>query len=629
MKKQLFVIAALAATFSAAAALPQTDLIASPKFKAPRYEGTTQNSVTYSYCQGNEIMGIGTGVSLQTLGVAIEIPENVAASFKGNKITAINCGIGQSSNKNITVFISEDLSAAPGYTQAASITQKSWNMVDLAVPYEITGKRFYVGYTVMTRSTTDYPLGFDGIPTASQLGDNISQNNVWMHVGTQFGNATLQAIISGESLEANNVALTGGEAPLYVKPGESFSITATALNVGTVDVTSLTFSAQVGSTKFETVDSKVSPSTITTGGMATVTVSGLVASEESRTLPVTITVKEVNGETNVPHNTYTMTTLSIESGYERAVVAEEWTGTWCGWCPRGIVGMGYMQENYGDKGFIGIAAHNEDAMAIDAYQYIINVYSEGFPGAIVNRMISVDPNKAELAAAYNIIRDIPAVGTVEVTASVSETTPSTIDVVAQSTFNLDMTGNPFSLIVVLKEDQVGPYPQTNYFAGGQNGKMDGWESKSSRVNTVFDDVARAIEGPFGIQNSLPGTITKDKTYTYKTVLSTANVADVNNCSVVVMILDNNDGTIENAGIAHVAGGADVNDVFGEEAALDVRASGNVVEIVGDCDYCSVYGIDGRVVKFVEGVSTVELPAGLYIVKAVGGGNSVTKKVSVR
>ena len=42
--------------------------------------------------------------------------------------------------------------------------------------------------------------------------------------------------------------------------------------------------------------------------------------------------------------------------YDRVTVVEEGTGTWCGWCVRGIVALEYMRENYPDK-FIGIGVH--------------------------------------------------------------------------------------------------------------------------------------------------------------------------------------------------------------------------------------------------------------------------------
>lgn len=48
------------------------------------------------------------------------------------------------------------------------------------------------------------------------------------------------------------------------------------------------------------------------------------------------------------------------TGYERKVVVEELTGTACGWCPRGLVGMKMLRDLYGDR-FIGVAVHQFNA----------------------------------------------------------------------------------------------------------------------------------------------------------------------------------------------------------------------------------------------------------------------------
>ena len=52
----------------------------------------------------------------------------------------------------------------------------------------------------------------------------------------------------------------------------------------------------------------------------------------------------------------------------RHSVVEEFTGTWCGNCPRGIVGMQRLEEDFGDR-FIGIAIHTGtgEPMVIPSY----------------------------------------------------------------------------------------------------------------------------------------------------------------------------------------------------------------------------------------------------------------------
>ena len=50
-----------------------------------------------------------------------------------------------------------------------------------------------------------------------------------------------------------------------------------------------------------------------------------------------------------------VTAQTAQEPFVRRSVVEEFTGTWCGHCPRGIVGMERLSEDFGDR-FIGIAS---------------------------------------------------------------------------------------------------------------------------------------------------------------------------------------------------------------------------------------------------------------------------------
>jgi thiol-disulfide isomerase/thioredoxin len=60
---------------------------------------------------------------------------------------------------------------------------------------------------------------------------------------------------------------------------------------------------------------------------------------------------------------------------------EEYTGTWCGWCPRGIVGLQLVNETYGDR-VQTIAVHYDDPMETSVYYSLL---PGSFPNATVNR----------------------------------------------------------------------------------------------------------------------------------------------------------------------------------------------------------------------------------------------------
>ena len=85
--------------------------------------------------------------------------------------------------------------------------------------------------------------------------------------------------------------------------------------------------------------------------------------------------------------------------FDRTVVIEEGTGTWCGWCIRGIVAMDYMKKTYGDK-FLGIAVHVNDVM--QSYDYAVGVNLSSFPGCNVQRKyFAQDVDQEKFVNFYN------------------------------------------------------------------------------------------------------------------------------------------------------------------------------------------------------------------------------------
>ena len=89
--------------------------------------------------------------------------------------------------------------------------------------------------------------------------------------------------------------------------------------------------------------------------------------------------------------------MACTEGYPSVCVEEEGTGTWCGWCIRGIAGLNQFADEYGDR-FIGIAVHtNNDPMKVDEYlnPFLAQSGIAGFPGAFFNRKITGDPYNRE------------------------------------------------------------------------------------------------------------------------------------------------------------------------------------------------------------------------------------------
>jgi hypothetical protein len=325
-------------------------------------------------------------------------------------------------------------------------------------------------------------------------------------------------------------------------------------------------------------------------------------------------------------------------------VIEEGTGPWCGWCPRGAVAMDQMYQNHPND-FIGIAVHNGDPMTVTEYDNGTDL--SGYPGCNVDRALLDESVSANLFESYyqeRISLAVPA----GLSMTVSGTTNKTINVSA--TFRTVFASANYRLGVVIIEDNVtgttSAYNQTNFYAGGANGAMGGYESLPNPVpaaSMVYDHVGRALLGGFsGQANSVPTTITDGlaASYTFNyTIPSTSNSA---NMSAVALLIDNATGEIVTAEKTSLSA-ANVNEL--ETIGLNVYpnpASGavNVSFEANNGDFViTLTDLQGRVISSKEMTnlngsqvvtfSTEDVASGSYIVTVATNGSKTTKNVVIK
>ena len=195
---------------------------------------------------------------------------------------------------------------------------------------------------------------------------------------------------------------------------------------------------------------------------------------------------------------------------------EEYTGTWCGWCIRGLVGMELMRETFGDD-FIGVAYHNGDAMQITT-NYPNNV--TGFPSAFLERNYSIDPLYGFGNVSGGIINDmrqmaaIEAIAGIDVTAKWTSADKTAIDVNVTSYFTSDYDNANFAIEVMLIADDLygtgSTWNQANYYSNyayyyADDPYLGPWTKKPASVTGIhFNDVLVGFSG--AIANSLPTSI---------------------------------------------------------------------------------------------------------------------------
>ena len=202
---------------------------------------------------------------------------------------------------------------------------------------------------------------------------------------SNYGVSALEVDLSGV---AANAAGISGIDNVYGQVGSSTDVTFTLLNHGYNGVKSLDYSYKVGdATGGGKIDlDKPLPAIYNSSTDVQISIPAMDAKGK---YPLTLTIDKINGEANGEATANEIEYTVYNSLPKRNPVMEEYTGTWCGWCPRGFVALELMNKLHPD--FIGLSYHNGDAMEVmSSSKYPTNV--SGFPSADIDRMYgAIDP----------------------------------------------------------------------------------------------------------------------------------------------------------------------------------------------------------------------------------------------
>lgn len=248
---------------------------------------------------------------------------------------------------------------------------------------------------------------------------------------------------------------------------------------------------------------------------------------------------------------------------------EEYTGTWCGWCVRGIVGMELLRETYGDD-FIGVAYHNGDAMEImNSNKFPNNIF--GYPSAFIDRTSEVDPlygfsntTTGAIVSAMEQFAAIEAIAGIDVKARWTSAERTAISVDVTSYFTIDDESGKYAIEVMLVADDLygsgTGWTQSNYYSGYSSYSNDpylgDWVRKPSSVSNVhFNDVLVGASGV--ISGSIPDSITayQDCPFNYTITLSSlpkpSLVQNKDNLHVIAVVVNKSNRKAINANRAYI------------------------------------------------------------------------------
>ncbi|MDE6447450.1 MAG: hypothetical protein K2L35_03940 [Muribaculaceae bacterium] len=611
-----------------------------------RKASATTKSFDFTYAfEPYTAMNLGANVVGGEIYQAFEFTEEYASLYAGCDITAINMinGVNDSSEKNeitdVTLYIMESVKGGVIYSQKAKVSEEAFakESVKLDTPYTIeAGKSFVVAYSFVPKSAQDYYLVVDGMannrPTPSYIGMKDGSEYSWILVNPQAGNACIGVTIESDKLPADGMDIYTAMAPDFVTPGDPFEATIYLYNTAYNDVETLEVEYIVGDAEPQTAEwsfAEPLPAMVLAGGE----LKDVVCNQTGPSIPLKLRISKVNGQPNIglyPDYYTEFTCLRKEDGYDRIILAEEGTGTWCGYCPAGIVFMEHLRNKYPEE-VIRVAIHagqsSPEPMQASSASALIEMFS-GFPQIVFNRTTQFSPtmqNPNEAFAEY-IETERRKAAVAEVSdLKVEFLAANHISMTAKSRFAIDVKNDlRYGVSFLITEDNVGPYKQTNYYAGGGNGEMGGWEKKGRSVSTIYDDVLRVcIGGRDGYTDVFPAEIKSGTEYECTDDVKIDNVTD-SHFFVTALITDNVTGAVLNSRQVEVINSG-VKTVGADNSNVKVAGGQGVINITGEYEMASVCDFGGVKVAEAAGASEIVLPAGLYIVMIDGASYKVNVK----
>lgn len=427
---------------------------------------------------------------------------------------------------------------APAYGIATRSGGGNWTSV-----YEIqpTGN---VGPETIVVNINNPDVGHSDFQFCLYLNGNLNNLDFW------YSDDIL--LYAPSTLDA---ALTQLQLPSYMVVNDSQNISGTVKNMGAEIITSFEIAYTVNGGP-----AVIYPETglnLALGDTYDFTDSIPLVFEDPGTYHVVVNVQNVNNSIdNNPVNDTLDGYIAVVPWFpSRKVFAEEATGTWCGWCVRGICNMDYMQETYPDT-WIGVSIHNNDPMVYapwdEAIPNIIPGFT-GFPSGIIDRTGNVPLDPLDFESEYlKRIQDIsPA--TVGIVNFHWEPETRNVSFDVESEFVLDVT-DELRFAAVIVEDSVwgtdSGYDQQNEYSGGGNGVMCGFENLPSTVPAAqmhYDYVGRVIlDTPYGTPGSIPTPALAGQTYSHSYTYTIPTDWEWNKLRFVGLLINNTTGAILNA-----------------------------------------------------------------------------------
>ncbi len=551
----------------------------------------TDNKIDYGFYTGDEDVNVTTNnYKPESYDVAVKFDDPILV---GTLIESITFPLQEVEGvSDISVFLTSQLRVENG-KNAADLVVKSvtpaeagFVTVKLDKPYTIPDGGVYVGYSL---TVNDLAQTANSTPIAV-----ISQSNnggyylhtsdgvlKWLDFGELTGvSAMVQIKVAGSNVKANAASL-GDIDKQYVKAGEAFTVPVTLINQGAKGIQSVDISYSLeGQDGAQHITADVDGFL----GKQTTVELNLPAIAKRGQYGLAISIAKVNDVTNEILVEKTLPIEVLNSVPKHRTLLEEYTGTWCGWCPRGYVALEKLAELYPDD-YVLVSYHNSDDMEImDSYSFPSVV--SGFPIGWMDRIQKLDAYYGTSDdIEFGVVNDLTdrskvfGQADINIAANLSEDGNS-VNATASVTFPYDMYFGTYALEYILTADGLSNavWGQSNYYSDGYAGYplyMDDFTKTSDGTvyGLVYNDVAVLMSKIGGIEGSLPAIANADQAVSHSYTFQLADAVNTNGASViqdksklnvVVLLINTKTGEVVNANKVRVS----------NSTGIDITEAGN-------------------------------------------------------
>lgn len=474
-----------------------------------------------------------TFVGFEITGISVDIPtkNNCECAPEAKGFITSELVIDQDTYKNVPDIMSADGVITNVGTEENPIYRLD---INFAEPYKIPEEGVYVGYTVTVTKldswSKSYPVNIAASASPQgglfmHMGYNLGtitppleKNISWLDCSEDYmGVSTMRVILKGQkSLYAGSIVPTRN---VYAIMGEEHNVEAKLSNYGGNSITSVDYTVSIKNTDLTFKGTIVLDSPLKEDESVVISIP-VIAPDERGDFYAVITTDGFNdNQENVFENKTTEFPMLVRPWIPRKrVLMEEYTGTWCGWCPEVFVNVNQLKDSRPDD-FVSIVFHCDDSLETISSGYRPNSEA-GCPSLYFDRDTRITAFGNKENTLDNFLDVLPPAD-INVDLFWKDNSHSELIPVINLHFLDGADPDQYRVVYALVVDGLTGYNQRNFYTTESSYTSDYYKGKYWDLfigqpfevsGLTFDDIALIFDDARGNAMTLPDAVAENETY---------------------------------------------------------------------------------------------------------------------